>query len=354
MKGLFSFLIGVLIVIFLGTMVLADTEKVEKLTLADCLKAVTDDHPQVKMVLFKLQDVQMDLQKLKLEDPGVVSQQELAQAQAAVDAALKAVQDTKLELAQQIEAKYYQILKSIQMLKSKQDSLQWMEKQLAITKIKFDSGMISQKDMQGMNEQVEKARQDLDNTRFSLETVRMDFNLTLGWDLNRVFEPADQQFPFEPVVVTLDEITKYALEHTDKIKQAQAALDEARAELAFKKLSEVSQVEIKRAENAVTIAELSLDQARKETIIATRSLYVNIVSATEQVLEAKKAYEQAKKDQEVLKVKYEAGMIALLELVKGRTNLADEEIHWIQAIYDYNLLKVTFNQAIGKEYSPRQ
>lgn len=354
MKGLFSFLVGVLIVIFLGTAALAATDKTEKLTLADCLKAVADDHPQVKIAIFKLQDAQMDWQKLKLEDPGVVSAQEMAEAQAAVGAALKAVQDTKMELAQQIEAKYYQILKSIQMLKSKEDSLQWMEKQLAITKIKFDSGMISQKDMQGMIEQVEKARKDLDNTRFSLNTTRMDFNLTLGWDLNRVFEPADQQFPFEPVVVKLDEMTNYALEHTDKIKQAQVAVDATKANLAFKKRSEVSQVEIKRAENAVIIAELALEQARKETIIAMRSLYMNMVSATEQVLEAKKAYEQAQKDQEVLKVKYDAGMIALLELVKGRTNLADEEIQWIQAIYDYNLLKVSFNQAIGKEYSPRQ
>ena len=353
-KGCFSVFLSSIIILTICAVALAGGQAPLKMSLNDCLLAITDDHPQIKLAKYKVQEAQMELQKLKLEDPATISGQELAQAEALVANAEKAMIDAKYSLYRQVEEKYYGLLRALQTVKSQQESLQWMEKQMQITKIKYDSGMVPQKDMQTMDEQLNKAKRNLEDTNFNLQTFYMEFDLLLGWPLDRVIEPLDREFPFEPLQVTLDEITTYSLEHSSKVVQAREAVKEAEANLRFKKLSEESQAEITRAENALSMAQIELEQAIKEQLIAVRGTYKNIISGTEHVQEAKIAFEQAKKEQDILKVKYDAGMIPLLELVKGRTSLAEKEIGWIQAIYDYNLLKVTFNQAIGKEYSPRR
>ena len=69
------------------------------------------------------------------------------------------------------------------------------------------------------------------------------------------------------------------------------------------------------------------------------------------IRDAEKTYAQAREELEVLSIKYEAGMVSLIELMDGQRELSLAEIRCIQIIYDYNLAKASFNRSIGKGYS---
>lgn len=332
----------------------AEVSSVPILNLEDCIRLALKDHPQLRLAEFHLFDTEAELKKFQLEDPILIAPRELAEKEAAVNAARQGLDEVGMQLSLAVESKYYQVLKALQTVKSKESSLDWVQQQLTIVKVKHQKGMVPQKDLLTLQERFSQAEKDLNYARFQLETVKMDFNLTMGLELTRQFELAEKQFPFEPVEANLEEAIQYALGHGTQIQRAKAEVTQATSALEVKKLSGVSRLEIEQAERAVEKAQMQWDVAQKEMIISVRNAYMSLLSGRDQVTNARKAFEQAQKSLEVLKVKYEAGMLPLLDLTNGHNELLEAEVQWIQAIYDYNLTKASFYQSIGKGYSRYQ
>lgn len=329
----------------------AASSSVPELSLEECIRLVLQGHPQLRMAEFHVKDAEVELQKLRLEEPGLVAPRELAEKEGAVEEARWALDEAGMRLSLEVESKYYQVLKAIHTVKSRENSLDWIQRQLEIVKIKCQKGLVPQKDLLTMQDQLAQAEKDLKYARFTLETVKMDFNLTMGWELTRTFELAEKQFPFESVEVNLEEAIQYALGHGTEILQAEKLVGAAAAALELKRLSGLGRLDVEQAERAVEKAKIQLDTARKGLTIGVRNAYVSLLTGRDQVLTARKTFEQAQKSLEVLKVKYEAGMVPLLDLTNAHHELMDTEVQWIQAIYDYNLTKAAFYQTIGKGYS---
>ena len=229
--------------------------------------------------------------------------------------------ETGMNLALQVESKYYQVLKTIAIINNKKDSCEWLR----------------QKEYAG--------------ARFNLETVRMEMNLALGRDLDQFFQLKDQEFPYQSVEINLTEATQYALKHGKNVQKARENLNEAQENLKFKIESESAQIEIIKFKQKLKAAEIKLKQIEAETIIELRNAYIGFRSAEDMIRDAENTYVQASEELEVLSVKYEAGMVSLIELIDGQQELADAEVKSIESIYDHNLAKASFKQLMGKGYS---
>ncbi len=351
-KSFIFFYVFILLFLLYSGMVFAEEESVvPRLTLFDCVSEALQNHSEILFAEYDLQDAIWELERLKMEDPRQVALKDLKEKEETVRRAREALREVKMNLALEIEESYYQILKTVQTVESKKRSLEWSKKQLEIVKIKYDGGLVSEKDLLMIKEKVETEEKGLTYAYFNLETAKMGFSLKMGWELDRVFELTDQKFPYDPMEVDLTESIQYANQHTQNLKNAKRAVEDAEEFLELKEKTYVPKKECEKAKHALEKAHYLLEEAKKEMIIRVRNAYVSINSSCDNVNNALEAYQKTEKELEILKIKYDAGMIALLEMVNGHSNLIDAESGWIQAIYDYNLAKASFNQTVGKGYS---
>lgn len=147
------------------------------------------------------------------------------------------------------------------------------------------------------------------------------------------------------------EATQYALENGKKVRQAREAFNQSRKNLEFEVDSESAQTEVLKAKHQLKEAEIKLKRAETETIIQIRNAYRDLNSSEDKIRDAENTYAEAHENLEVLNIKYDAGMVSLIEFLKGQRELADAEVKCIQLIYDYNLAKALFCQSIGQGYS---
>lgn len=343
----------VFLVIFLATsLVSADGDGYsEKMGLLECLEFALENHADLELARFAILEAEFALEKLEMDDPRGVAAKDLLAKKQDLKKAKEALVETGMKLALQVETKYYQVLKTIATINNKKDSREWAEKQLAIAEVKYTNGLISKKEHTAIAKRVVETEKEYADARFNLETVRMEMNLALGRDLAQFFQLKEQEFPYQSMEINLTEATQYALKHGKNIQKASENLAEAQENLEFKIASESAQIEIIKFKQKLKAAEIKLKQIEAETIIELRNAYIGFRSAEDMIRDAENTYVQASEELEVLSIKYEAGMVSLIELMDGQRELSAAEVELIQTIYDYNLAKAAFNQSSGKGYS---
>ena len=329
----------------------SDVEYAENMGLLECLEFALENHADLELARFAIVEAEIALEKLKMEDPRRVTAKDLLAKKQDLKKAKEALIETGMNLALQVESKYYQVLKTIATINNKKGSHEWAEKQLAIAEVKYTNGLISKKEHTAIAKRVVETEREYADARFNLETVRMEMNLALGRDLAQFFQLKDQEFPYQSVEINLTEATQYALKHGKNVQKARENLNEAQENLKFKIASESAQIEIIKFKQKLKAAEIKLKQIEAETIIEIRNTYIGFRSAEDMIRDAENTYVQASEELEVLSVKYEAGMVSLIELIDGQQELADAEVKSIESIYDYNLAKASFKQLMGKGYS---
>lgn len=324
---------------------------IEKMGLLECLEFALRNHSDMELAHLAIIEAEFALNKLEMDDPRVVVAKDLLAKKQAVDQAKEALEETGMNLALNVESKYYQVLKTMATINNKETSLDWAEKHFKIAEVKFASGLISKREWIAIEERVVETKKEYVDALFNLETIRMEMNLALGRELDHFFELKDQEFSYEPLQVDFTEATQYALEYGKNLLQAREDLEQAKENLELQIASEAAQIEILKAEHQLREAEIKVKRTEEKTIIEIRNAYMGFRSAEDMIKDAEDTYTKAEEQLEVLRIKYEAGMVSLIDFLEGQRELADAEIKCIQIIYDYNLAKASFNQSIGKGYS---
>lgn len=341
----------ILVVLTCGTVIAANNEVPKKINLLDCVTQALANHPDIMIAEFELVEAKLELQKLQTQLPGTIASKELLKKEELVRQTEEALKEAKMQLAYTIESKYYLVLKAIEALKNKEYLLEWAKKEMEIVQIKYDSGLIPEKELKSMTESLSEQKENYKVAKFYLGTTLMEFNLVLGFTLDQTISLEEERFPFEPLEVNLDEIIVYAQEHAQTIKQAKKTLVQAQETLELKQLTNAAGVDIVKANHELKKAEFALQKAQDQLIIQMRNTYIGIVTATRETDNAKQDYEQKQLDLEILTIKYDAGLISLNDLLKAQQNLEEAHTSWIQAIYQYNLTKADFYKSMGMNYS---
>ncbi len=334
-----------------GIILAEDSGVSEDLGLAECIEYALKYHPDIESAKFTLFEAETELKRLKLEDPRTIAQKEYEDAEQVVEQAKESLREACMNLALNVENKYYQILKEIQTVNNTRLSQERAEKQMAIVEIKFDNGLIPKKEFETMQKSLQDAKKAYNQALFGLETMRMELNLTIGRDIDVFFTLKDKEFVFEPLEIDLETVTEFALEHSKDIKSSRDTLNQAKEDLELVRQTEASELDILKAEHQLKMAEISLQRTRQQVIIQIRSQVMGFQSSKDEIEEVNQDLEEARNNLQVLSLKYEAGLVSLSQLLEGEQTLKEAEIECVQVIYDYNLAKASFNQSIGKDYS---
>ena len=198
-----NIIILVFLVIFMATnLVSADGDGYsEKMGLLECLEFALENHSDMELARFAILEAESALKKVQMDDPRGVAAKDLLANKQDLKKAKKALVETGMNLALQVETKYYQVLKTIATINNKKESREWAEKQLAIAEVKYTNGLISKKEHTAIAKRVVETEKEYADARFNLETVRMEMNLALGRDLAQFFQLKEQEFPYQSMEI---------------------------------------------------------------------------------------------------------------------------------------------------------
>ncbi len=259
---------------------------------------------------------------------------------------------TRMQLALQIEEAYYNVLKAERALSLARENLARLEKQLEDVRTKFSLGVVARIDVLRNELEVDRARLEVERAEENLALSRMNLGSILGRGLEAQFT-LSSSLDFTPEVLDLDACIQYALEHRPEVKEKEEALALRKKELEVV-TSYTPPLEREKAKINVALAEVELADTRESVILEVRQRFSELLAAQENVPIAEKNVTVARETLNIQRARFEAGVITLLDLLDAQSSLYEAESNYLQAIFEYNIARAKFFNALGADIEERE
>jgi len=105
---------------------------------------------------------------------------------------------------------------------------------------------------------------------------------------------------------------------------------------------------INQAKAQVSQLEIAQDQLNKGINLEVESIYLNLNEAEERIHAQKENVSVAKKNLEIIRKRYERGLVSDLDLRETQLALTRAETEYSQALFDYNIALAQLQKAVGK------
>ncbi len=252
-------------------------------------------------------------------------------------------------LALNVEKGCYSLLKAIDNLENSKRAVERLQRQNEIAELKYQGGLISKAELNNIKDALKQAVAGVRNSEFALVTEKMNFNLLLGIDLGTEVVLKDE-FEYMPLEIDLDEAIDYATKNSRSIRNLIRLYDEAKKQLANTDNDFTPLVEKRKAKIELEKAEIKLNQALRTIQVSIRKAYSVYLTASHNVEVKTDALKRAEEEIEIVKKKFDAGLVAMNSVLDAENALAEAEIALAQAIYDYNIAKADLYRSMGREY----
>lgn len=338
----------------------ADDAKAEPLTLEQAVEKALASNSQLQKLRLDVDtaDVNARLayaQGKDLDDDYVTT---LSAAQQ------KYVTSAKAEMAKKVNAQYlkatesqiklaaqkayYDLLDAQADLALKEQSLKRAQTQLKVAKAAFDVGTRAKTDVLQAEAGVAGAQAALAAAQTNLEVARLKLNELIGEELNKNWTLTSKQDEIKKSELTLEEATELALKQRAEVvqKQEEIKVAELDVELIDKYLS-LSTYQGQMARNNVEKAKLALEETKRSITVEVAEAYYRLQSAESAIEAYKKAQEAAAEGYRLTNLRFENGLATTLEVIQAEEELSERENQYRQALHNYNLAVVSFENAIG-------
>lgn len=338
----------------------ADDAKAEPLTLEQAVEKALASNSQLQKLRLDVDtaDVNARLayaQGKDLDDDYVTT---LSAAQQ------KYVTSAKAEMAKKVNAQYlkatesqiklaaqkayYDLLDAQADLALKEQSLKRAQTQLKVAKAAFDVGTRAKTDVLQAEAGVAGAQAALAAAQTNLEVARLKLNELIGEELNKNWTLTSKQDEIKKSQLTLEEATELALKQRAEVvqKQEEIKVAELDVELIDKYLS-LSTYQGQMARNNVEKAKLALEETKRSITVEVAEAYYRLQSAESAIEAYKKAQEAAAEGYRLTNLRFENGLATTLEVIQAEEELSERENQYRQALHNYNLAVVSFENAIG-------
>ncbi len=308
-----------------------------------------------------------------------------AQATAEVD-----VIASEMNLVYVVKVSYYAYLAAVENVSVQEDAVKRSEEQLKLIQSKFDLGSAARSDVLKQKVQFGNDKLSLLSAQNAAVTAKADLAYTIGIDPNSA---VDFSTSFTPVEYSgsLDDATRYGLEHQPTVLAAQYNLDEsghyvssAKAQYlptlrgsgslywnegtsgdtvtydnssrslsygvgvswnifdGFLRERNVSSAKINR-NNAIA----SLAERRNLVTVEIKKAYLDIDVTQQQKSVAGENVEAATEDMKITQEKYNLGAATILDLLDAQVSLKSAQVDLIRADFDLNLSVAKLENAMG-------
>ena len=266
------------------------------------------------------------------------------------------------------------------------EAVNMADMQLRFISDQFSEGAVAKADVLLMEVRRYNYRQNLVNAESAVDVARSTLASVVGLPRDTVVEPTDA-FTYEPYPKALTECEDYALANRPDglaaeyaVKAAEARKEAAKAGyrpkingVAGQSIASnapfrsersnaweagisltwslfdngVTQANVGSAKAAVDQSEAEARQAKKNIALETRSAYLQMKAAEENIRETAASVAKAEESYVIAQVRYEEGVDILLTVADAQERLTQARSNYSTALYQYNLYRATLEKAMG-------
>lgn len=317
------------------------------LTLEQAIEQALQVSPELRLAELTVTDREIALKEAEIAQLEGRPASELAAAQFELEQAHQGIADAREQVALKVEQQYYQVLRSSEMLEIQKQSFERAQKQFQVTEARYKAGLISRQDYLTAQDQLVKLQDSLKQAEANLELAKLQFKFMLGLPPEEEIVLQDR-FPFDPIEVDLEASIQQALAQRSNLQQAQRAVEAAKKQVILSDNDYTPPVQLQKAKMALERAEITAQQVRELVVVDVNQKYLALASAQMAVEETRRTRERATDALRIAEARYDNGLIPLLDLLNAQTALSQAELDAVAAVWDYNLAKAAFLQAIGE------
>lgn len=326
-------------------------EDIHALTLATAVQRALVRAPALTLARFDVEEAAVAFQEAELGQLIGNPRKEYEQALRAVHEAQDAYVDELVQVALQVEEAYHKVLSTGEALVIQTSNQEQAERQFALTRARFEAGLIARQDFLEAELSYEQSLHSLDAGHRQHEDARQALNRLIGLNEDVVAALRDE-FPFETWNIDLDAAIAEALAHRAEIARAERDVEQARTQVQQADTPYAAPIELRRAEMALQRAEIQLNQSLNQISAQVRAEWHSLADLQRNVDVAARRDDLALTRVQISRTRYDAGTIALLQLLQDEEAYAKARQDAVAAIWSYNLARARFLRTLGRTELP--
>lgn len=296
------------------------------------------------------------------------------------------VENTRQNVRYRAAESYANLIYRENMAQVAREAVELGNTQLELIRAQFEEGAVAEADMLAMNVSIANYRQNLVSAEASVAVAKSTLASIVGLPQETDVEPLDV-FSYEPYDKDLDACEEYALQHRP---DGLAAVYDIRAALAQKEAAKsgwrprvtgvadhgiasnspfaserssawevgisvnwnifdngVTSENVRQAAAVIDQYEAESRKISKSIRLETRTAYINMKAAEQNIRETALAIEQAEDSYRIAQVRYEEGVDILLSVTDAQDKLTRAKSNYTTALYQYNLYRAALEKAMG-------
>jgi TolC family type I secretion outer membrane protein len=297
-------------------------------------------------------------------------------------------------VVQNVRQTYFNVLAARRLVAVADASLARSELNLRSAQGFFDVGTKPKSDVTRAEVEVANARVDVIRARNLVRFSETSFANALGLDATVAIE-IDDVLTYEPVAFDPAQLAVEALGNRPELRQAQARLDQSRAQLsgaradylpdltlggtagytgddafvstdgvagvAFSESWSVTgqlswnlfqgfftQNRVKETQALVETARANYETIELQVRLEVEQAYIAVVEAAERIGATEKAIESARENLRLAQGRYDAGVGTILELTEAQLSLSNAEADNVRALTDYRVGLAVLDRVVGR------
>ncbi|OUM97759.1 MAG: hypothetical protein BAA04_03275 [Firmicutes bacterium ZCTH02-B6] len=269
-----------------------------------------------------------------------------------------ALAERSLALAQQrvafaVEGAYYDVLRLQNLLAVMDDALEAARRQLTVAENRLRTGVATQIDVLRAKTSLMQTEADRAQLADNLALVLARFRQAVGLDPAVVLELDEEVLTYEPVSIPLEQAIAEGLRNRLELAQVRLAVELAEKELELATNDYTPELTRMQAAIRLEQARLQLRQAEQGIALDIQRAYNALQDAYRRISVTEQRLREMEENWRVVQALYEARMATDLEVLQAQTGLTEARSAAIHAVFDYNVARADFFQAIARELDKR-
>ncbi len=305
---------------------------------------------------------------------------------------------TKMNLIMEVISRYYNLLKSSQILELRNRTLEQKQNQLDFSKARFELGMVPRADTLKTRAALEGARVDLHEANGELLIRRAELNEVMGLELDSVVSIRDIELK-EPNIPEFDSVLTVAYSYRPDIKQQESSISAAKYNMmiawinrmptltltagynvyaekfAFEGLplnrtnlddnsdwsvgmnlsfpifdGGIKSRAIRKANIDLNNARLEYEDLKRQVELEVKSAYINLENASKKIELTERQVASAEESYEAALGRYKNGLAPITEVIDAEVAFTEGKVNFINSKYGFLEAEALLKRAIGVLY----
>jgi outer membrane protein len=309
---------------------------------------------------------------------------------------------TEMNLVMEVISRYYNLLKSSQILELGNRTLKQKQNQLDFSKAQFGLGMVPRADTLKARATLEGARVDLHEANGELLIRKAELNEVMGLKLDSVISIQDVELK-EPNIPDFDSVLTVAYSFRPDIKQQESAISAAKYNMMIAWINRMPTLtltggynvyaekfafeglpfnrtnlddnsdwsvgltlsfpifdggtksrNIRRANIDLNNARLGYENLKRQTELEVKSAHISLENASKKIGLTERQVASARESYEAAMGRYKNGLAPITEVIDAEVALTEGEVNFISSKYDFLEAEALLEKVTGVLYNKEE